>query len=158
MEEAPIESWINTIAKFPEDLRSCVEGLSDEQLDTSYRPGGWTIRQLVHHVGDSHVNSYVRFKWTLTEEQPVIKAYYEDRWAELSDSKGDIIPSLGLVKALHSKWVILLNQLGGRELRRSFIHPETQKEVPLWLNIGLYDWHCRHHLAHISGLLERKGW
>ncbi|MDW3194775.1 MAG: putative metal-dependent hydrolase [Cytophagales bacterium] len=157
-EEAPISNWIETIARFPSDLTSLVENLDEQQLDTPYRPGGWTIRQLVHHVGDSHMNSYVRFKWTLTEDQPVIKAYYEDRWAELPDSKGDILPGLALVKALHEKWVILLQHLGEEELHRSFIHPETKKEIPLWLNIGLYDWHCRHHLAHISGLLQRKGW
>lgn len=157
-EEAPIASWIETIFRFPSDLTALVENLSDEQLDTPYRPGGWTIRQLVHHVGDSHMNSYVRFKWTLTEDQPVIKAYYEDRWAELPDSKGDIVPALTLVKALHEKWVILLKTLGEQDLHRSFIHPESKKELPLWVNIGLYDWHCRHHLAHISGLLGRMGW
>ncbi|CAE7886008.1 unnamed protein product [Symbiodinium sp. KB8] len=156
--DAPIETWIQTIATFPLDLRSLVESLSGEQLDTPYRPGGWTIRQVVHHVGDSHMNSYVRFKWTLTEDKPLIKAYYEDRWAELPDSKVDIMPALALVEALHAKWVILLKQIGEEDLLRSFIHPETKKEVPLWMNIGLYDWHCRHHLGHISELLKRKGW
>lgn len=156
--DAPIETWIRTIATFPSNLRSLVEGLNDEHLDTPYRPGGWTIRQVVHHVGDSHMNSYIRFKWTLTEEKPLIKAYYEDRWAELPDSKGDIVPALALVEALHSKWVSLLKHISEQDLHRSFVHPETKKEVPLWVNIGLYDWHCKHHLGHISGLLERKEW
>ena len=157
-EEADINAWIQTIADFPQDFKALVEELNEAQLNTPYRPGGWTIRQLVHHVGDSHVNSYVRFKWALTEDRPLIKAYFEDRWAELPDSKGDIAPALALVQALHEKWGILLRQLSDEDMDRSFIHPETQQEVPLWLNIGLYAWHCRHHLAHISGLLDRKGW
>ncbi len=156
--DAPIDNWIQTIVTFPEDLRALVSDLDDEQLDTPYRPGGWTVRQVVHHVGDSHLNSYIRFKWALTEDKPLIKAYFEDRWAELPDSKGDIGPALVFVKALHEKWVILLKQIKLEELHRSFIHPETRKEVPLWLNIGLYDWHCRHHLGHISGLLKERGW
>lgn len=156
--DAPIDSWIQTISEFPMAILRLVEGLNEEQLDTPYRPGGWTIRQVVHHVGDSHMNSYVRFKWTLTEDRPLIKAYYEDRWAELPDSKGGIKPALALIEALHEKWVILLRHISEEDMNRSFVHPETKKEVPLWLNIGLYDWHCRHHLGHISGLLERKGW
>ena len=158
IDQVLLDQWIATIETFPADLTRLVSPLSDEQLDTPYRPGGWTVRQLIHHVGDSHVNSYVRFKWTLTEDKPVIKAYFEDRWAELPDSKAAIMPALNFLEALHRKWTILLRSLNEAELNRCFVHPETGAEVTLKKNIGLYDWHCRHHLAHISGLLDREGW
>ncbi len=158
LDQTKVDVWIGTIARFPSDLKKLVSGLSEEQLNTPYRPGGWTIRQLVHHVGDSHMNSYVRFKWTLTEDKPIIKAYHEDRWAELPDSNGDIAPALALVEALHKKWEVLLRQMCKEDLLCSFVHPESKAEIPLWVNVGLYDWHCRHHLAHISELVKREGW
>ncbi|MBV6647055.1 MAG: putative metal-dependent hydrolase [Cyclobacteriaceae bacterium] len=151
--------WITTIRTFPQQLRGLIEGLSEEQLNTPYRPKGWTIRQVVHHVGDSHLNSYIRFKWTLTEDKPIIKAYDEAAWAELHDTlEAPISIGLDFLNALHAKWTYLLESLDEAQLNRVFIHPETHKEVSLKLNIGLYDWHCRHHYAHIENLLKTKNW
>ena len=153
-----VDGWIKTIAEHPSRLRQLVNGLSDEQLDTPYRPGGWTIRQVVHHLPDSHVNSYVRFKWTLTEEKPTIKAYHEDRWAELMDSIGPIDTALNLLDAIHTKWVIVLKGLDHNDLKKSFIHPESGRETLLEWNIGMYAWHCDHHYAHIEKVLNEKNW
>lgn len=149
--------WIREIAQFPEQLRLAVNGLSEEQLDTPYRPGGWTARQVVHHVADSHLNSYIRFKWTLTEEKPTIKAYDEKAWAELPEARtAPVGLSLDLLDSLHRRWVVMLNNLSLEDLARSFIHPESGAEIPLSRMLALYAWHGRHHLGHIhlvSGLL-----
>lgn len=154
-----LAEWIHTLESFPEKLTQLVTRLSEEQLNTPYRDGGWTIRQVIHHCADSHHNSYTRFKWTLTEDKPTIKAYYEDRWAELFDSKSaPIALSLNSLKALHSKWVYFLRGLTPEQLQQSFIHPEGNEEVGLLENIGIYAWHCDHHYAHIAQLLLRKGW
>jgi len=154
-----IQNWIATIEHFPQRLHNLVKQLSEEQLDTSYRPDGWTIRQVIHHVADSHHNSYTRFKWTLTEETPVIKAYYEDRWAALFDSKSaPIALSINLLKALHAKWVYFLKGLSESDLAQTFIHPEGNEIVSLKENIGIYAWHCDHHYEHINQLMIRKGW
>ena len=155
---ADVAEWIKTIEDLPAKLRRLVSGLSDEQLDTPYRPGGWTIRQVVHHIPDSHANSYVRFKWTLTEDKPTIKAYHEDRWAELPDSFGPIDSALNLLDAIHIKWLIILKSLTKDDLKKSFIHPESGRETFLDWNIGLYAWHCNHHYAHIANLKKQKGW
>lgn len=149
---------IDQIAETPSMLRAAVKGLSDEQLDTPYRPGGWTVRQVVHHVPDSHLNSYVRFKLALTEEEPIIRSYMEDRWAMLEDSK--ITPlevSLSLLEALHERWVLLLRSLSPEDFERRFRHPDLGI-VSLNKNLGLYAWHGRHHVAHITTLCERMGW
>lgn len=154
-----IESCISIIEEHPRKIEKLIQNLSEEQLETRYRPEGWTIRQVVHHLGDSHTNSYIRFKWTLTEFKPTIKAYYEDRWANLSDTKyGPIELAMAYLKALHAKWVYLLKTLTEEDLNRSFIHPETNSEVSLKKNIGIYAWHCEHHYQHINQLLIRKGW
>ena len=154
-----VDAFIREIEDFPSQLEKAVEGLNDEQLDTAYREDGWTVRQVVHHVADSHINSYIRFRWTLTEDKPTIKAYYEDRWAELEDARIEPIEiSLDLLKALHRRWVIMLRNLSDDDLQLSFIHPESGSEVKLYVNIALYAWHCRHHLAHVTDLRERKGW
>ncbi len=154
-----INEWINVLAHFPERLENLVSNLTNEQLDTPYRDGGWTIRQVVHHCADSHHNSYTRFKWTLTENAPTIKAYYEDRWAELDDSKfGPIEFSLNSLKALHAKWVYFLKSLSETDLDQYFIHPEGNEKVSLRENIGIYAWHCNHHYAHIEQLLIRREW
>lgn len=154
-----IEDWILILEQFPTQLENLVRNLSDSQLDTVYRPDGWTVRQVVHHVADSHHHSYTRFKWALTEETPVIKAYYEDRWAELQDSKtAPIAMSLQHLKAIHYKLAYLLKSLSETDLNRAFIHPETNKKVLLKHNIGVYAWHCRHHYAHIENLLKRNQW
>ena len=154
-----IESWISILEDFPNRLENLVNGLTDKQLDTVYRPGGWTIRQVVHHVSDSHHHSYTRFKWALTEDKPIIKAYYEDRWAELIDSKfAPLDMSLHHIKAIHYKLVYLLKTLSEDDLNKSFIHPETNSEVLLSYNVGNYAWHSNHHYAHIENLMKRKGW
>jgi len=154
-----IQRWITIIEDHPEKLSQLVNNLSEEQLDTPYRPGGWTIRQVIHHLGDSHTNSYIRFKWTLTEDKPLIKAYHEDRWAELKDTKfAPIKLGLDYLRALHSKWVYLLKELTSEDLKRCYVHPETKKEVSLAKNIGIYAWHCEHHYEHINQLLLLKEW
>jgi len=157
--ENDIRNWISDIEKFPKKLETLVQQLSEEQLNTPYRDGGWTVKQTIHHCGDSHVHSYIRFKWALTEEQPIIKAYYEDRWAELFDTKdAPIALSLQFIKALHAKWVYLLKGLSKEDLDKEFIHPESGANVSLKKNIGLYAWHCNHHYAHIENLLLRNDW
>lgn len=154
-----IQNWIRTIEELPRKLTSLVSELNNEQLNTPYRPEGWTIRQVLHHIGDSHANSYIRFKWALTENKPVIKAYFEDRWAELDDTKNAPIElALNHISALHAKWVYLLKSLSSSELRKVFIHPETGDEISLEKNIGIYAWHSEHHYEHINQLLIRKGW
>ncbi|WP_191859147.1 YfiT family bacillithiol transferase [Hanstruepera ponticola] len=157
--KAQIENWILVLERFPERLTQLVSVLTNQQLDTAYRPEGWTIRQVVHHVADSHHHSYIRFKWALTEDKPVIKYYYETLWAELDDSKyGPIDMSLKHLEAVHAKLVYLLKQLSEADLNKSFIHPEHNKEVVLKKNIGIYAWHCDHHYAHIENLMKREGW
>ncbi|PWG05139.1 YfiT family bacillithiol transferase [Polaribacter aquimarinus] len=154
-----LETWISDIERFPHELEFLVRELSQNQLDTAYREGGWTIRQVIHHSYDSHHNSYTRFKWALTEDKPIIKAYYEERWAELSDSKsGPILLTIDALKALHAKWVYFLKGLSDKELQTTFIHPDGNETVTLKENIGIYAWHCQHHYAHIEQLMIRKGW
>jgi len=153
-----IQRWIEILKVFPEKLEQITHKLSQEQLNTPYREGGWTIKQVVHHLVDSHYNSYIRFKWTLTEDQPIIKAYHEDRWAELDDYKAPIKLSLAALESLHAKWVYLLENISDESLNRSFIHPEGNTKVSLKKNIGIYAWHSEHHYAHIENLLKRKGW
>ncbi len=154
-----IENWIEVLEQFPSKLKNLVSSLGDEQLDTPYRPGGWTVRQVVHHVSDSHHHSYIRFKWALTEDKPIIKYYYEQLWAELPDAKhGPIQMSLDHLAAVHFKLVFLLKNLNEDNLNKSFIHPENSEEVVLKKNIGIYAWHSNHHYEHIENLLKREGW
>lgn len=152
-----LDEWVVSISELPSKLEILVLSFSEEQLDTPYRPGGWTVRQVVHHLVDSHVNSYVRYKWTLTEDCPVIKTYHEDRWAELNDYKADVKLSLQMLKALHIKWVFLLKVLTEEDFSKTFVHPETAKEISLRRLTGLYAWHGEHHYAHIAHLANRKG-
>lgn len=152
-------AWINDIEQLPSLLAAAVTGLSQEQLDTPYRDGGWTVRQVVHHIADSHMNSYMRFKLALTEDCPTIKPYYEDRFAELADTaQAPIELSLILIEALHTRWVLLLKSMSASDYARTFFHPESKKVVPLDYNLGTYSWHGRHHLAHITLLAKRLGW
>lgn len=154
-----IQTWISILELFPNSLELLVKDLTNNQLDTSYRPNGWTIRQVVHHLSDSHHNSYSRFKWSLTEDNPLIKTYYEDRWANLFDSKtAPIELSLNHLKAVHAKLVYLVKGLDVLELEKAFIHPEGNETVMLKENLGIYAWHCNHHYAHIEGLLKEKTW
>jgi uncharacterized damage-inducible protein DinB len=154
-----LSQCMRTIELFPLKIKAEVEKLTEEQLDTEYRPGGWTIRQVVNHCADSHMNSVTRFKLALTEDTPTIKPYFEDRWAELADSKHmPIEPALKLLEGLHQRWTVMLHSLTKEDLGRSFIHPEHGKELRLDGTIGLYAWHCRHHLAHITTLKQLKHW
>lgn len=149
---------LDDIARTPANLRAAVKGLSEDQLDAPYRPGGWTVRQVVHHVPDSHLNSYMRFKLALTEDEPTIKPYAEDRWAELADTKETPVEvSLVMLDSLHDRWVRLLRSLTPEEWKRSFRHPELGA-MTLEKALALYAWHGRHHVAHITALREREGW
>jgi uncharacterized damage-inducible protein DinB len=151
-------TFLNEIAEAPSNLRAAVKGLSDPQLDTPYRNGGWTIRQVVHHVPDSHLNSYVRFKLALTEDEPTIKPYAEDRWAELADTKATPIEvSLTLLDSLHDRWVRLLRSLTPGDWKRTFRHP-TLGAMTLEKTLALYAWHGRHHVAHITELRKKMAW
>lgn len=157
--EEVLFEWIGDISSFPSRLRNAVKKLSDEQLDTPYREGGWTIRQVVHHCADSHMNSLMRFKLTLTEEIPTIKPYYEDRWAKLPDSKDvPIESSLKMLEGIHERWTILLSSFTEADLKKTFIHPVHGREFRLDETIGMYTWHCNHHLAHITTLKKRMNW
>ena len=152
-----IARLVDEIAEAPRRLREALAGLTDAQLDTPYRDGGWTVRQVAHHVPDSHLNAYVRFKLALTEDTPRIKPYDEARWAALPDSRLDPAVSLALLDALHGRWVALLRSLAPEDSERASDHPETVA-TPLRTALGLYAWHGRHHAAHVTGLRERMGW
>ena len=182
------KTWINEIAAAPENFRAALDGLNDDQLDTPYREGGWTLRQVAHHVPDSHMNAFIRFKWTLSEDLPTIKAYDEASWATLPDvGNTPIETSLHLLEALHQRWVVLLRNMTGEDYQRAFIHPEflpenfqmSEKASTDWLHLetasagrgslppyifllekvlGLYAWHGKHHTAHITALRDRMGW
>jgi uncharacterized damage-inducible protein DinB len=154
-----VAEWVSAIASTPAGVRSAVNGLSEAQLDTPYRPDGWTVRQVVHHLVDSHINSYCRFRLALTEDNPTIKPYDQKRWAELVDARtAPIEPSLTMLDALHLRWVLLLEELTPADLERTFNHPERERPMPLWRNLALYAWHGRHHTAHITALRAREGW
>jgi len=148
---------IATIAETPARLRGAVDGLSEAQLDTPYRPGGWTVRQVTHHVPDSHLNAYIRFKLGLTEERPTIRPYDQAAWANLPDSRDPIAPSLDLLDGLHARWVRLLRTMGAADFARRLHHPESG-EMSLDDLLALYAWHGPHHVAHITSLRQREGW
>ncbi len=151
-------AFLDDIEQTPAKLRAAVAGLSEKQLDTPYRPEGWTVRQVVHHMPDSHMNSYVRFKLALTEDEPTIKPYAEDRWAELADSQSTPIEvSLTLLDSMHDRWVRLLRSLTPEEWKRTFRHPDLGP-MTLEKTLALYAWHGRHHVAHITELRKRMAW
>lgn len=149
--------YVDEIAETPARMRDAVAGLSDAQLDTAYRPGGWTVRQVVHHVPDSHMNSFIRFRLALTEDEPTIKPYMEDRWAELADARMPIDVSLTLLESLHQRLDALLRSISESDWKRTFRHPEMGV-VALDKNAALYAWHGKHHVAHITRLRERMKW
>jgi uncharacterized damage-inducible protein DinB len=153
-----IAGFIERIKELPAKLEKAVQSLNDEQLNTPYREGGWSVRQVVHHLADSHMHAYIRTKWTLTENEPVIKAYLEKFWAETAETKSHPDISISFLKALHEKWVILLRSIPISDLDRFFVHPETKREVSLKTLMGMYAWHGEHHLAHITNLKKLKGW
>jgi hypothetical protein len=149
---------LDSIAATPARLRAAVDGLTEPQLDTPYRPGGWSVRQLIHHVPDSHLNAYVRFKWTLTEDRPLIKTYHQAGWAELPDSRDTpIAVSLTLLEALHTRWDHLLRAMTDADFARTLQHPEWGS-IDLNTTTRLYEWHGRHHTAHITALRQRMRW
>lgn len=153
------EQRIGEIAAAPSHLRAAIDGLSPEQLDTPYRPGGWTVRQVVHHVPDSHLNAYTRFKLALTEDEPTIRPYEEARWAELPDARtAPVELSLTLLDVLHQRWVLLLRSLAPVDFRRRFRHPEHNRVFELDEVLAMYAWHGRHHVAHITSLRRRMQW
>ena len=150
---------IDEIAALPATLREAVAGLADAQLDTPYRDGGWTVRQLVHHVADSHANAFTRLKLALTEESPTIKPYDENAWAALPDSRMPVALSLGIVDGIHARWTELLHTMDAAQFARTWRHPERPGQVLTldWLT-QLYAWHSRHHVAHVTALRARQGW
>jgi hypothetical protein len=152
-----MDHWISVLENFPARLEQLVVDLKEDQLDTPYRPDGWTIRQVIHHVSDSHHHSYTRFKWALTETNPLIKAYNEADWAELNDSrKAPIRMSLDHLRAVHFKLVYLLRSLQPHDWEKGFVHPETNRLILLKQNLALYAWHSNHHYAHIKNLIDRN--
>lgn len=156
VEKEQIEDWIKIIEEFPKKLTAEVRNLDVADLQKNYRPDGWTIMQVVNHCADSHMNSMMRFKLALTEDTPTIKPYLENLWAELSDSKGFPIESaLKILEGLHERWVHLLKGLSEQDLERQFIHPESNALISIKTNIGIYAWHCEHHLAHVKNAKSR---
>lgn len=151
------KQFINSIAELPGKLNLAVEDLKDDQFDTPYRPGGWTVRQTIHHVADSHLNALTRFKLALTEDVPTIRPYYEDRWAELADSRLPVESSLQIVENLHRRWTTLLEAMTDADFQKRLIHPDSG-EWTLGQMLGLYAWHGLHHTAHITRLRERNDW
>jgi hypothetical protein len=156
--EAQKSQYLEDIEQAPARMRAAVQGLSDPQLDTPYRDGGWTVRQVVHHVPDSHMNAYVRFKLALTETEPTIRPYMENLWAELPEAKTAPVEfSLTLLDTLHKRWTMALHGIAPTEWKRTFRHPELGL-VSLEKNLALYAWHGKHHVAHITKLREKMGW
>ncbi len=154
-----LKKWRKTIRKFPKRLKKVVVDLSAEQLNTPYRPGGWTVKQVVHHVADSHINSYVRFKWTLTEDTPIIKAYDEKLWAMLPDANDDNLQhTFTILKGIHGRWTCLLEGMSHNDFQQNLSHPEWKNNLSLGTMLALYAWHCDHHLAHITELIKRENW
>lgn len=155
--ENDLKTWIATIENFPSKIKKLTQELSTEELNWIYRPKGWSIKQVVHHCADSHINSFIRFKLALTEDVPTIKPYEEALWAELADGNSDtILPSLQIIEGIHARWIFLLKSFGEKELKRQFFHPEHLKLASLEETIGVYAWHCSHHLAHIEQALSHK--
>lgn len=151
-----IQTLIKSIEEAPSKIETVFRKLSPAQLETAYRPGGWTARQVLHHIPDSHLNAYIRLKWTLTEETPTIKAYNEKAWAETYEIKEDPALSIALLKALHTKWVTLLRALKPEDLTKTFVHPESGKHIRLDRLIATYAWHGEHHLGHLRLILDMK--
>jgi uncharacterized damage-inducible protein DinB len=152
-----LHTYISTLAALPENLRAAVDGLSRVQIDTPYREGGWTVRQVVHHVPDSHMNAFIRLRLALTEDKPTIKPYEEARWAELADARMPIAVSQTLLDTLHERWDILWRSLKAEQFARPLIHPESGERNVDWL-LFLYEWHGKHHTAHITSLRKQKAW
>lgn len=146
--------WISEIEALPNQIKKATENLSDEELNQTYRPGGWTLRQVVHHIPDSHMNAYIRFKQAITEDVPIVRTYYEERWAETEEAKnGEIQTSIDLLTGLHQRWVAFLKTLKQEDYQRKYIHPAQENELSLANMLGMYAWHGKHHLAHITNTI-----
>lgn len=153
------QEWLNDIKFLPLALENAILNLDAAQLETPYREGGWTLRQVVHHVADSHINAYCRFKLGLTETNPTIRPYEQDPWANLPDTQNTPVNvSITLLHALHSRLYEVLRNMTDEDFNRTIFHPEHKKEMTLWYLLGMYSWHGRHHTAHVTSLRERKGW
>jgi len=159
IDDVNIPAEIKIISDLPLKMREATVTLNDTQLDTPYRPEGWTVRQVVHHLADSHINSYCRFKLAMSEDNPVIKPYLEAKWAEFEDARtAPIFHSLNLIDAVHGRWVLFMNSMTNDDYKRTFFHPEHQKSLTLFQTLSLYAWHSEHHLAHITELKKRNNW
>ncbi|WIV21426.1 putative metal-dependent hydrolase [Paenibacillus polygoni] len=157
--EDNLKEWIENLVELPQKLKEAVAGLSDEQLNTPYRPDGWSVKQVVHHVADSHMNSYIRCRLALTERNPTITPYEETLWAEMIDaSLMPVAPSLQILEGLHARWTSLLHSLSLEDYQRTFYHPGTQKTLTIGECVRLYSWHSLHHTAHITSLRGRMNW
>jgi DinB superfamily len=153
------DEWLLDIQYLPQSLENALLNLDAHQLATPYRDGGWTVQQLVHHVADSHMNAYIRFKWGMTEDNPTIKAYNEKLWAETNDVKDlPVNLSITLLHALHARWHHYLGGLTETDFQRTIVHPESNRSMTLWFLLGMYAWHSRHHTAHITALRDRMNW
>ncbi len=154
-----INEWISAIEAMPSWLDPCIENLDEAQLEVPYRDGGWNSRQVIHHIADSHMNAYIRLKLALTEDNPIIKPYDENKWAVLTDV--ETVPvniSITLLHAMHRRWAAMLRSMGHEDWGRTYFHPEQNKSVPIWQMTALYAWHGRHHMEQIRSLRERMGW
>jgi hypothetical protein len=147
-----IAAAIEVIRKFPLELEDAIRDMDDAQLNVPYRPGGWNTRQVVHHCADSHMNALIRFKWALTEDNPVIKPYWQDKWAELPDMQAHPAVSIAILKSVHQRWVNLMQQMTDTDWKRTYIHPEHNKQFSLKQVVMNYEWHCRHHLGHVRSV------
>src|SRR3954451_2731118 len=156
--DAVISAAIRDIEALPAKVRSAVGGLNDRQLDTRYRPGGWTVRQVVHHIADSHMNGFIRTKLALTEATPVIKPYDENAWSQLADARLPIEVSLPIIDGIHTRWLTVLRDLAAEQFGRTFIHPHHDQTMTVAYHVQNYGWHSRHHVAHITALRQREGW
>lgn len=155
-DEQQVEIWISEIEALPNQIKKATEDLSNVQLNQTYRPDGWTLRQVVHHIPDSHMNAYIRFKQAITEDGPIIRPYYEERWAETEEAKnGDIEMSVALLTSLHQRWVAFLKTLKIEDYQRKYTHPAQGKELTLANMLGMYVWHGKHHLVHITNTIKR---
>jgi len=141
---------IATIKNFPQRVKAIAATMSEAKLDTPYRPEGWTARQVIHHCADSHMNAYIRFRWALTEDNPTIKAYFEDRWAQMADYAQLVESSIALLEGLHARWISVIDNLTATDMPKSVFHPEAQRYITIKELINMYDWHCRHHLGHLQ--------
>lgn len=157
--ETQLKEWLLDIQALPQQVEHAVSNLDEAQIQTPYRPEGWTVHQLVHHIADSHMNAYIRFKLGLTEDNPTIKPYEEKEWAQMADTKNlPINISVTLLFSLHHRWTEVLKNISDADWNRTVYHPESKKQMTLWFLLGMYAWHSRHHVAHITGLRDREGW